>query len=649
MNYNYAVIAIALTGILGGGLLSLTQNTDTDIPETSSELQTFSSEEEFRSYIESSSGSAGYTQQLSTQERLDTTDELTAESGAKDSSANPERYSETNVQVENVDEPDILKTNGEQFYFSPETSYYPVERRVASDVIYPGAREENISVFNTLPVENISEEDKIPENGEMLLRNNTLVIFSGSAVKGYDVSNSSSPEEIWDLKLDSSVVTSRMTGGKVYMVLKDHTDSSDPCPVRPLKAGDQQVSIPCTSISYDPDGNAGSTYTVVSFDPETGETESETSFVGPSRNTEVYMSQDSIYITYLKQKDRSEVMLEFFEDDRGILDQETRDRIDEIGSYNISDQSKITEIRRAIEKYKASMDNGEEFEKELENRFGNYTNDRKRELERTGIVRIDADEELSVDQKGEVPGNVLNQFSMDEHEGNVRIATTVEGQFRLNIESENDVYILDKETLDIKGGVTGMGVTEEVYSARFIDDKAYLVTFRRIDPFHVLDLSEPENPELKGELKLPGYSSYLHPLDEDQILGIGEENNSVKSVIFDVSDLENPRILDDKIIDEYSSEIGRNHHAFLIDRKHEIFFLPAAEKGYIFSYEDGIEKVKEVNVQDPKRARYINDYLYIFGNEELVVLNETNWEEINRLEFAEKTDRDDEPIKPRPE
>ena len=85
-----------------------------------------------------------------------------------------------------------------------------------------------------------------------------------------------------------------------------------------------------------------------------------------------------------------------------------------------------------------------------------------------------------------------------------------------------------------------MGKDERIYSARFIGDKGYLVTFKQVDPFYVLDLSNPKKPEIKGELKIPGYSSYLHPISDDLILGIGKEGSVVKVSLFDVSDPTNP-------------------------------------------------------------------------------------------------------------
>ena len=119
-----------------------------------------------------------------------------------------------------------------------------------------------------------------------------------------------------------------------------------------------------------------------------------------------------------------------------------------------------------------------------------------------------------------------------------------------------------------------MGLTERVYSARFIQDKGYVVTFRQTDPFYVLDLSDPASPKLAGELKIPGYSSYLHPITKDKIIGIGKEGQNVKVSLFDASDPANPQEVSKYTLSEYWSDILNTHHAFLMDEKHGVFFLP---------------------------------------------------------------------------
>jgi uncharacterized secreted protein with C-terminal beta-propeller domain len=234
----------------------------------------------------------------------------------------------------------------------------------------------------------------------------------------------------------------------------------------------------------------------------------------------------------------------------------------------------------------------------------------------------------------------LNQFSLDEYKGDLRAATTIGESFfgwgfgsGRSSETVNDVYILG-DNMKIGGSVIDLGKGERIYSVRFIEDKGYVVTFKQIDPFYVLDLADPQNPKKSGELKIPGYSSYLHPITKDKILGIGEENNQVKVSLFDVSDPVDPKEIAKYNLDEYWSEISQTHHAFLLDAEHEIFFLPGSKGGYIFSYAgDGLNLAKTVSETTVKRAIYLDNYLYVIGENSLVVLDEKNWERVGDLEL----------------
>jgi uncharacterized secreted protein with C-terminal beta-propeller domain len=135
-------------------------------------------------------------------------------------------------------------------------------------------------------------------------------------------------------------------------------------------------------------------------------------------------------------------------------------------------------------------------------------------------------------------------------------------------------------------------------------------------------------------LKIPGYSSYLHPISKDKILGIGKENWQVKISLFDVAQAENPKELDKYILDESWSDILNTHHAFLLDKKHQVFFLPGSRGGYVFSYRnDKLGLVKAVSGISARRAIYLDDYLYIIADNEITVLNEINWEKIKELEI----------------
>ena len=143
---------------------------------------------------------------------------------------------------------------------------------------------------------------------------------------------------------------------------------------------------------------------------------------------------------------------------------------------------------------------------------------------------------------GEVDGFTLNQFSIDEHKGYLRIATST-GSWGADI--SNKVYVLDSDLM-VVGKIDGIAPGETIKSVRFTGDTGYVVTFEQTDPLFVIDLSNPEKPEIKGELKIPGFSTYLHPVGENLVLGVGVDgdengqNNGLKVSLFDVSDPANP-------------------------------------------------------------------------------------------------------------
>jgi len=375
---------------------------------------------------------------------------------------------------------------------------------------------------------------------------------------------------------------------------------------------------------------ADATFTAMVIDPGTGAVNRRVSFVGSSQSGVVFLSTQSLYVAYGFSGDPVEFFSDFFnQDGRDLVPDRIRDRLKTLQSYDLSAASKTSELFVILEQYQRSLGEDEslKLENEMNNRLKSFSAKHQRRFERTGIVKIDLGN-FRIQATGEVPGRPLNQFSLDEYQDTLRIATTSSGGtfFFDSSESINDVYTLDKN-LRLLGSVLDLGKGERIYSVRFIGDRGYVVTFRQVDPFYVLDLHNPKSPQRTGELKIPGYSSYLHPLDDDHILGVGRDGANVKLSIFDVRDPTQPTEAAQYQLADSWSVIEQTHHAFLHDQKFKAFFLPASRGGYVFTYTDNsLTLSKAVPASRAKRAVYINDYLFIITETNVVVLREGSWE-----------------------
>ena len=272
----------------------------------------------------------------------------------------------------------------------------------------------------------------------------------------------------------------------------------------------------------------------------------------------------------------------------------------------------------------------------------------------TLIYRVKLDgEEIVCEAEGAVSGYVLNQFSMDEYNGFFRIATTK----WTNAGSKNNLYSLNM-SLNIVGELEGLAPGERIYSARFMGDRCYLVTFKQIDPFFVIDLSSPTDPKVLGELKIPGFSGYLHPYDENHIIGIGKQDGNVKLSLFNVTDVTAPTETAKHIVaGQWSdSTVLTDHKAFLFDKSKQLLVLPVSLNGYYakhywqgayvfnitlsdgFVLKGGVtHQESEVNGWDSnylvKRVLYIENTLYTVSNKKIKMNDLENLQEINEVKL----------------
>ena len=306
-----------------------------------------------------------------------------------------------------------------------------------------------------------------------------------------------------------------------------------------------------------------------------------------------YVSEDSFYMTYQQNmpfgwyenssRDR------FFDVIVPLLPNEIHDEINTIQSdASMSASIQWMRISDIIQESYNQMNKNEKdelFEK-IEEGLREYDAKIQEETRKTIIHKISIDKDkIEYVAKGSVPGRLLNQFSMDQNEDRFRVATTTEyyTEYQGTVRA-NAVYVLD-EQLNIVGELDQIAPDESIFSARFMGDRLYLVTFQQIDPFFVIDLST-DNPKVLGELKIPGFSNYLHPYDDEHIIGIGRDTKEIgdnrvqqlgiKIALFNVKDVNNPKVADDIVIGNSStqSESVYNHKAFFFDKTRGIISIP---------------------------------------------------------------------------
>jgi hypothetical protein len=207
---------------------------------------------------------------------------------------------------------------------------------------------------------------------------------------------------------------------------------------------------------------------------------------------------------------------------------------------------------------------------------------------RTEIHRFDASRpgETTYASSGDVAGFVLNQYALSEFDGALRVASTEEPQWfggAQTGESQSYVTVLAQRgsRLQALGRVGGLGRGERIYAVRFAGDKGYVVTFRQVDPLYTLDLSDKAAPRVVGQLKLQGYSAYLHPISDDLLLGVGQDASAqgrtlgTQLSLFDVSDLRNPaRLAVASLGSGASSDAEFDPHAFLFWKPADLAVIP---------------------------------------------------------------------------
>lgn len=253
----------------------------------------------------------------------------------------------------------------------------------------------------------------------------------------------------------------------------------------------------------------------------------------------------------------------------------------------------------------------------------------------------------------EIDGSLLNQFAMDAHNGYYRIATTAE---------DGSCLTVLNESLETVGKLGGIAPGEDIYAVRFLGDTAYLVTFYQTDPLFIVDLSDPTSPEITGELKIPGFSSYLHPYAENLLIGIGESGDEsgatgkLKVSLFDVSDMQNPKEISSVVFDgaQYTSSTAQSDHHAYLTLPDGAFAIPVYESGTVsqpgvslacvLTVENGTLRVIETYSPDLEgedvyaiaRLTFAGDTLYTLSDTALVAFDRGTGEQLSRIDYPER-------------
>lgn len=505
-------------------------------------------------------------------------------------------YSKTNVQVASVDEADIIKTDGNYIYTISGDNVFIIKA-------YPG---EDAEIVATIKYENENPTG-------LFIHKNKLAVFGGFYDRAYfdtigvlpnnmiffdiyDVKDRAKPNKVKEYKFEGHYLTARMTDAYVYLVLDNRFNPRPVYPTPIIIEDGIPKSMPIANIFYFPiPYKQPSLVTVHSIDMTTNEN-IESKSVTVEGGTTLYMSTDNIYLAYTEYVNeydlRNDIMKNLLEPRLTSADKELIQKIKDVPNSILSQQEKKNKILEVYMKHYFYMKQdeqdelNEEVEQMLEKKLKEYEH-----FEFTVVHKLSADNgAIEIKNTGKVPGHVNNQFSMDENRNVFRIATTVSPRWSWHwkdrSESVNMVYALDS-SMNTIGKLEDLAEGEQIYSTRFMGDRLYMVTFKQVDPFFVIDLSDPANPKSLGKLKIPGFSRYLHPYDENMIIGIGRNATEhgiirgLKISLFDVSDPANPIETASYVSNEKYSQSSAEyeHHAFLFSKEKELLVIP------VYSYD----------------------------------------------------------------
>lgn len=600
-------------------------------------------------------------------------------------------FSNTNIQVAGVDEADLVKTDGEFIYMIKETELLIIKAlpatspTIVSTIALSGTAQELYIHNNQLAVFGYSQSEIVPSASIMprYYSPTTFLAF-------YDIQDRSQVTLIREFEFEGSYISSRVINNQLYFI----TAYNNFYPLAEVALprvfeNDAVISADHTTDSYifpsiyyidSPAMLNATTISVINFEDIEAPLNSQI-YLLPAGET-VYASTQAIYLAYTKYVSeyqlRMAVTRELIAPRMSQREQQRLAAINSIDSAILSEEEKLYKINQLLEGYiqRLSLEEQNNINNEIQAEFTQRHPKLADELEKTVIHKIGiSGSELTYIASGEVTGHLLNQYSLDERDGNLRLATSrsqnwfqpfmlpvtarpnSEGEAAtlkiapppVQSESINNVYVLD-QTLKTIGSLEGLAPGERIYSARFLGERVYLVTFKQTDPLFVIDLAVPENPTVLGELKLPGFSNYLHPYSDTMLIGIGKdaidkgdqgvELLGLKISLFDVAEPSNPKEVSSLVLGGRGSDslALMDYKAVLFDKSKNILVIPASltdvnnvnyqtsfQGSLVFTVTDtGITERGRVNFRLPqdmsgsavyiddvvRRNLYINDVLY---------------------------------------
>lgn len=581
----FTVAAFAIIAVVGNSPKTVTDGTNIN----AANLSSFSSIDDVKKAVDeirkeqnkyNKNTSAGY--ELGAAENSTSTDgELTNNSSDND-------FNSTYTQYSDVDEADEIKTDGKYIYYLTDAGTITIftaegknSRKVAEIKIDKGPY--GVAMF---------EEFYINNSKLIAIESVTRYINisrTNTRIETFDISNIKEIKLIDSFTQSGGYRSSRITGGKLYMVSTHNSSGKNDLPfIRKGKAATDDESkndILSPKDIYSADDPSVANFMVISeFDLAKNSLNGTTKAILGSADT-VYCNGDHIYVTAT----------------------EYEYKFDKMGS--------------AVAAFFPSVKS-------------------------TQIIKIDLTNGIKFSAASKVKGYVDSQYSMSEKDGYLRVAATSDSIEKGDENKVNLVYIFDNY-LKKTGKTEEFGIGESIKAVRYIDNTAYVVTYKDTDPLFVIDVSDAKNPKLLGKVKINGFSKLLVPFDDNTLLGIGNDTAAVKSesdaevidgiklALFDISDKKNPKVIDEKVFKNYGSAVQLDPKALLVNKKRNDYTIPynkydesndtKDDYGIInFKVDNGKIKIVDEYKSDKffnsadesnilNRCVYAGDYIYMLG------------------------------------